>query len=109
MNTIALSVTTTDVGFVQLKGNRTGNKQFVTKSQNFSPINTSFHYMKALQCVTLGAMYVDIVHIIYVGDGYITRPVLKPPDGFKAGPTAANPGGRLDIRPDGFEAGLMAC
>ena len=28
----------------------------------------------------------------------ITRPVLKPSDGFKAGSTALNPAGRLDIR-----------
>ena len=45
---------------------------------------------------------------IYVRDGYITRPVLKPSDGFKAGPTALNPAGRLDIRPNSFEAGEMA-
>ena len=37
---------------------------------------------------------------------YITRPVLKSSDGFKAGPTASNPAGPLDIRPD---AGPMAC
>ena len=46
---------------------------------------------------------------IYVGDGYITRPVIKPSDGFKAGPTALNPAGRFDIRPDGFEASQTAC
>ena len=25
------------------------------------------------------------MYIVYLGDGYITRPVLKPSDGFKAG------------------------
>ena len=37
---------------------------------------------------------------VYVGDGYITRPILKPSDSFKAGPAVTNPAGRLDIRPD---------
>ena len=46
---------------------------------------------------------------IYVGDGYITRPVLKPSDGFKAGPTPLNPAGWLDIWPDSFEAGQTTC
>ena len=45
---------------------------------------------------------------IYVGDGFITRPSLKPSDDFKAGPTASNLLGWLDIRPDGFEAGQTA-
>ena len=30
---------------------------------------------------------------VYVEDGFITKPVLKPSDGFKAGPTASNPAG----------------
>ena len=46
---------------------------------------------------------------IYVRDGYITRPVYKPSDGSKTGPTASNPAGQLDTRPDSFEAGPMAC
>ena len=46
--------------------------------------------------------------VTYVRDGYTTRPVLKPSDGFKAGPTALNPAGWLDIRPDRFEAGPTA-
>ena len=57
-----------------------------------------------IQCHTYMYMY-----IVYVRDGYTTRPVLKPSDGFKAGPTAVNPAGRLDIRPDGFEAVPTAC
>ena len=39
----------------------------------------------------------------------MTRPVLKLSDGFKAGPTALNPVGRLAIWPDGIEAGPTAC
>ena len=46
-----------------------------------------------------------MVHCIYmyVGDGFITRPVLKPSGGFKVGPMASNLAGQLDIGPNGFK------
>ena len=47
--------------------------------------------------------------ITYVGDGYITRSGLKLSNGFKAGPTALNPAGRLAIWPNSLEAGQKAC
>ena len=76
-----------------------GRTRFLHATNHYSP---SWKIFISVSCPNFSYM------VTYVRDGYTTRPVLKPSDGFKAGPTALNPAGWLDIRPDRFEAGPTA-